>query len=104
MERLKAFIPACAKEYKDGSGELCFFLVSEELKAAYEKEATGGNYTGILDEQPFNYDELKPGQELPLKLQGIDAPIVPIEALKPWQSFYEKLNILTEDLTEGQTD
>lgn len=89
MERLQAYIPATEKAYKKGAGELCFFLVSEEVKAAYDREARGGSYSGILDEPSIFYYGLNPGEELPLKLQGIDAPIVPIEALKPWRSLME---------------
>lgn len=89
MERLKVFIPATAEAYKKGYGELCYFLVNEDVIAAYDREAKGGKYSGILDEQPLFYPELKPGQELPLKLQGIDNPIIPIEALKPWRSIAE---------------
>lgn len=97
MERLKVFIPATAEAYKKGYGELCYCLVSEDVKAAYDREAKGGKYTAILDEQPLFYYDLKPGQELPIKLQGIDSPIVPIEALKPWQSLIDKVKKLAEE-------
>lgn len=100
MERLQVYIPATAEAYKRKSGELCFFLVSEDVKAAYDKEARGGNYTAILDEQPLFYDDLKPGQELPIKLQGTNSPIVPYEALKHYASLCDKIKGLAEDPKE----
>lgn len=82
MERLRAFIPLTEKEYKKGYGEGCYFIVSAEVKAAYDKEETGTTYKGILDTDSMHYPELKQGQELPLEMRGIDSPIVPYKAIK----------------------
>ena len=86
MEHIKANIPHSREEYEIGAGEGCFFLVSEDVKAAYDKDEAGTVYTGILDNDSIYYPGLNHGAELPLEMRGNMRPVVPIEALAQWEA------------------
>ncbi len=82
---IKANIPPSEEAYKNGYGEGCFFIVDEETKAAYDQDATGGEYFGILDNDSLYFPGLKHGERLPLEMRGTKRPIVPFEALSKWK-------------------
>lgn len=82
---IKAMIPPSEEYYKHGAGEGCFFIVDDRTKTAYDLNATGGGFFGILDNNSMYYKGLKCGERLPLEMRGDRAPVVPIEALSKWE-------------------
>ena len=78
-------IPPDMEAYKHGFGEGCFFIVDDRTKTAYDLNATGGGFFGILDNNSLYYKGLKHGERLPLEMRGDRAPVVPIEALSKWE-------------------
>lgn len=82
---IKVMIPPDMEAYKHGFGEGCFFIVDDRTKTAYDLNATGGGFFGILDNNSLYYKGLKHGERLPLEMRGDRAPVVPIEALSKWE-------------------
>ena len=82
---IKVMIPPDEEAYKHGAGEGCFFIVDDRTKTAYDLNATGGGFFGILDNNSLYYKGLKHGERLPLEMRGDRAPVVPIEALSKWE-------------------
>ena len=68
--------------YEQGAGEGCFFLVDEETMQAYEQDATGGGYIGILDSNSYAYPKFKHGARLPIEMRGSNRPVVPFDVLQ----------------------
>lgn len=83
---IKAILPPNEDCYKCGNGEGCWFIVDDRTKTAYDLDATGGTFYGILDNDSIYYPDLKHGERLPLEMRGNRAPVVPIEALKKWKA------------------
>lgn len=79
---IKANIPADRTEYENGNGEGVFVIIDGEALEAYESDATGGGYTGILDNDSFNYSDLTHGAIVPLEMRGANRPVIPLEWLK----------------------
>ena len=82
MEYIKANIPASMESYRSGNGEGCYFLVTEEVKRAYDQDEDNTNYVGILANDSLYYPELKAGAEVPLEMRGSFRPVVPYEWLQ----------------------
>ena len=74
---IKANLPSSAAEYRVGAGEGCFFLVSDEVKKAYDTDEKGTTYQGILDNDSYYFKGLLHGETLPLEMRGDKRPVVP---------------------------
>lgn len=83
---IKANIPPTKEHYEAGAGEGCFFIVDDRTKTAYDLNATGGGFFGILDNDSLYYPGLKHGERLPLEMRGDCRPVVPFEALSKWKA------------------
>ena len=81
---IKANLPGTSADYENGNGEGCFFIVDDATKAAHDRDATGGGFFGILDNDSYYYPGLKHGERLPLEMRGDRRPVVPLEALQRW--------------------
>ena len=82
---IKANLPEDPEGYERGNGEGCFFLVDDETKEAYDTDASGTGYVGILDNDSISYPNLKHGELLPLEMRGDRRPVVPLEALEAFK-------------------
>ena len=83
---IKVNLPPDEEAYKYGYGEGCFFIVDDETKEAYDRDAEDGEYYGILDNDSFYYPGLNHGERLPIEMRGEKRPVVPIDALKKWKA------------------
>lgn len=81
MEFIKANLTCSQEAYIHGAGEGCFFIVSEDVKAAYDNDEAGTTYTGILDNDSCYFKGLYHGEELPLEMRGEKRPVVPYDYL-----------------------
>lgn len=82
---IKVNLPPTMEDYERGNGEGCFFIVDDETKAAYDQDATGGEFFGILDNNSLYYKGLKHGERLRIEMRGAKRPVVPLEALSKWE-------------------
>lgn len=81
MEHIKANFPATQADYASGNGEGMFVLVDDETKAAHDTDATGGGYSGILDNDSCYWRGLEHGERVPLEMRGDKRPVCPFEWL-----------------------
>ena len=78
---IKVNVPATEEAYKNGNGEGCFCIVSDEVKAAYDTDEDGTSYEGILDNDSCYYKGLYHGEKIPFEMRGSCRPVVPYEWL-----------------------
>lgn len=84
-EYIKANLPGSEDSYKTGNGEGVWVLVSDQAKAAYDRDAQGGYYFGILDNDSCYWPGLDHGAAIPFEMRGKNRPVVPYEWLEEWQ-------------------
>ena len=75
LEHIKVNLPASESEEAQGYGEGVFMLVLPEIKTAYDTDESGTRYTGILDNDSFNYPSLKHGALIPFEMRGTARPV-----------------------------
>lgn len=78
---IKVNLPQSEEAYRQGTGEGCFFIVSDEVKRAYDADEAGTTYTGILDNDSSYYRGLYHGEELTIEMRGDKRPVVPYSQL-----------------------
>ena len=83
---IKVNLPQDEEAYKHGVCEGCFFIVDDRTKTAYDLDATGGEYYGILDNDSLYYPGLKHGERLQIEMRGKQRPVVPLKALRKWKA------------------
>ena len=83
---IKVMVPPNKEWYEYGAGEGCWFIVDDRTKAAYDLDAIGGEFYGILDNDSYYYPGLMHGERLPIEMRGKRASVVPIEALQKWKA------------------
>lgn len=81
MHLIKVNLPSNEEAYKNGNGEGCWFLVSEEVKNAYDSDENNTKYQGILDNDSVYFKGLFAGTELPIEMRGEMRPVVPYNYL-----------------------
>lgn len=81
-KHIKANLPRNAEDYENGSGEGCFFLVSERTKEAHDTNESGTVYEGLLDNDSIYYKDLLHGTLLPIEMRGERRPVVPLDYLQ----------------------
>lgn len=81
-ESIKVLLPI---NEEDTGSESVWFLVTPEVKAAYDADEDGTIYEGILDNDSFDFVGLMHGTKLPFKMQGTLKPVVLFEALKDYK-------------------
>lgn len=84
-EYIKVNLPGSEDSYKTGNGEGVWVLVSEQVKAIYDRDAEGGYYFGILDNDSCYWPGLNHGAAIPFEMRGKNRPVVPYEWLEEWQ-------------------
>lgn len=80
-EYIKVNLPGSEDSYKTGNGEGVWVLVSKQVKAAYDRDAQGGYYFGILDNDSCYWPGLDHGASIPFEMRGKNRPVVPYEWL-----------------------
>lgn len=80
-EYIKINLPGSEDSYKTGNGEGVWVLVSEQVKAIYDRDAEGGYYFGILDNDSCYWPGLNHGAAIPFEMRGKNRPVVPYEWL-----------------------
>lgn len=81
-ENIQVMLPLFIQEQ---GYEGVWFLVTPEVKAAYDRDEEGTTYEGILDNDSFLYRGLMHGTKLPFIMQGKNKPVVVIDALKDYE-------------------
>lgn len=64
-EYVKVNFPLTEADYLAGNGEGMWAKVDQETKAAYDADATGGRYVGILDNDSIYFPGLNHGVSWP---------------------------------------
>ena len=80
-EYIKVNLPGSKEGYKTGNGEGVWVLVSKQVKAAYDQDAAGGYYFGIIDNDSCYWPGLDHGAAIPFEMRGKNRPVVPYEWL-----------------------
>ena len=85
---IKVNLPISEQDYNDAAGEGVWVIVSAEVKAAHDNDETGTSYTGILDNDSFDYIGLEHGAIIPFEMRGDHRPVVPYS----WLTEHYKIN------------
>lgn len=72
---IKVNLPLTKQEYEDGNGEGVWVEVDEKTRQAYDENATGSGYSGILSNDCINYPGLKCGTVIPFEMRGDNRPV-----------------------------
>lgn len=84
-EYIKANIPDNFDDYLIGSGEGCFFLITDEnAKHDYNCNKHGVVHWCTLANYSIYWPVLKPGDICPVELRGDKRPVVPFWYLEQW--------------------
>ncbi len=76
---IKVNLPKNAKEFDAGLGEGVWAEIDDAAAKAYEEDAVGGKYIGILQNDSIQYPGLKVGAEITFELRGNNRPIAILE-------------------------
>ena len=75
-------LPLTEEDYRSGNGEGVWVIVDSETKQAYDQDAEGSGYRGILDNDSYNYPGLCHGEEVEIEMRGENRPVIPLSFLK----------------------
>ena len=79
---VKVNLPGDRDSYESGNGEGVWAVVDEETCRAYDAEADGGSYRGILANDSIYYPGLNCGTEISFEMRGEMRPVVDIDWLE----------------------
>lgn len=74
-EYIKVNFPLTAEDFASGNGEGMWVRVDPETKAAYDADATGGPYAGILANDSIYYPGLNCGEAVRFEMRGQYRPV-----------------------------
>jgi hypothetical protein len=74
-EHIQVNFPDTEENFKSGNGEGMWVLVDKETKRAYDADATGGSYKGVLDNNSWYYPGLTVGTVVPFEMRGEHRPV-----------------------------
>ena len=69
-------IPLTEEDYRFGNGEGVWVEVDEETRLAYDRDAIGAGYNGILANDSIYYPGLMCGEVIPFEMRGTNRPVV----------------------------
>lgn len=75
-EHIQVNLPLTQQEYESGNGEGVWVLVDADTKHAYDLDAVGTGYSGILDNDSIYYPDLSHGTLIPFEMRGAFRPVV----------------------------
>ena len=61
IDHIQVNLPLTEQEYEDGNGEGVWVEVDERTRQAYDEDAAGSGYSGILSNDSIYYPDLKCG-------------------------------------------
>lgn len=88
-EYIQVNFPLTAEDFAAGNGEGMWVLVDPETAAAYDADAAGGSYIGILDNDSIYYPGLNAGATVRFEMRGKNRPVAIFDG------FLENLKRLT---------
>lgn len=86
---IKVNIPLTEQEYRSGNGEGVWVEVDPDTRKAYDRDAIGSGYHGILSNDSLYYPGLSCGDMIEFEMRGANRPVV------AW-SFLQNRTHLTE--------
>lgn len=92
---IKVNIPLTEQDYISGNGEGVWVEVDEATRLAYDQNAVGAGYKGILANDSFYYPGLMCGEEIPFEMRGELRPVV------DYYGFLEERTHLTQEGKEA---
>lgn len=90
-EHIMVNFPLTEEDFAAGNGEGTWVLVDPDTKAAYDADAVGGGYIGLLDNDSFYYPGLNHGELIPFEMRGENRPVA------DFHGFLSKLTKLTQE-------
>lgn len=90
-EHIMVNFPLTEEDFAAGNGEGMWVLVDPDTKAAYDADAVGGGYIGLLDNDSFYYPGLNHGTLFPFEMRGERRPVA------DFHSFLSELTKLTPE-------
>lgn len=75
QEWIKVNFPKNQEEFANGNGEGMWVIVDAETKADYDTDKSGGRYTGVLDNEPFERIGYKLGDTVEFEMRGTNRPV-----------------------------
>jgi len=88
---IKVNIPLTEDDYHSGNGEGVWVEVDEDTRKAYDRDAIGLGYHGILANDSMYYPGLKFGDVIPFEMCGENRPVV------DFPRFLSAMNRLTKE-------
>lgn len=79
---IKVNIPLTEENYLSGNGEGVWVEVDEATREAYDKDATGAGYKGILANDSLYYPGLGCGDVVEFEMRGECRPVVSLAFLE----------------------
>ena len=79
---IKVNIPMTEKDYHFGNGEGVWVEVDQETRRAYNRDAIGSGYHGILANDSLYYPGLSCGDMIEFEMRGANRPVVPLSFLQ----------------------
>ncbi|RKI66759.1 hypothetical protein D7V91_11700 [bacterium 1xD42-67] len=80
-EYIKINFPLNETDYLMGNGEGMWLKVDPTTKAAYDADASGGHYVGILDNDSVYFPGLNHGECIPFEMRGVYRPVADFPGL-----------------------
>lgn len=72
---IKVNLPLTEQEYQNGNGEGVWVKVDEETRRAYEMDAVGSGYSGMLANDSIYYPGLMCGTIITFEMRGSCRPV-----------------------------
>lgn len=73
---IKVNIPLTEEDYRSGNGEGVWVEVDSETEKAYDRDAIGSDYHGILANDSLYYPGLSCGDMIEFEMRGEKRPVV----------------------------
>ena len=90
-EYIKVNLPLTEENYRAGNGEGVWVEVDEKTKLAYDSDAVGPGYSGILANDSCYYPGLGCGDVIPFEMRGDMRPVA------DFHGFLSKLNGISQE-------
>lgn len=78
-EYIKVNLPLTEQDFLSGNGEGVWMRVGRRTKQAYDADAVGGRYVGLLDNDSVYYPGLNAGAEIIFEMRGEFRPVAILE-------------------------
>lgn len=86
MYSIKVNFPLTETDYQTGNGEGMWVRVDKKTADAYNQDAVGPGYYGILDNDSLYYPGLNHGAVIPFEMRGEFRPVADFQFLSSLQT------------------